>query len=258
MTKLTAGRARLHAPLFFLALGLAFAPISAFAQNYVFDSASVYARASAQADGVAATGYFDAEQCNPGCSGTKLSSSGFKDSGKATQTFADAKASGSSTNSTTATTNGANGVSLTIKDVGHAEAFGLAGTGYASSPFPYKGPDQPWFDGANMSMAWKVNKNSTLKVNNLKWTTSTTLNGGTGFAEASWTITVTTQCCGIVIATYDQETNGSTFNADIPANTVVKISWSATTGAKAAFDPVNGATSATADASVTGSLTIGP
>jgi len=259
MTRLKVDRARLRAPLFVLvALVLAFVPISAFAQNYAFDSASVYARASSQADGVAGGSYTVAEQCNPGCNGGKLSSAGFKDSGLSKQIFLNATAKGTATNNTTATTDANNGVTLTISDLAHAEAFGLGNDGYASSPFPYKGPDQPWFDGATMFMAWKGNKNSTLRVNNLVGKTTLDVNGGQHFENGSWTITVTTQCCGIVIATYDQETNGSTFNADIPANTVVKISWAAQAGAKAAYDNVLQKVAwAKIDASVTGTVTIG-
>jgi hypothetical protein len=255
MTKLAFHRIRPPAPVFLLALGLAFVPISAFAQNYVFDSAGVYAKASAQADGVAGTGYFDSEQCAPGCTGAKLSAAGFKDTGTAIKMFADADADGTARNKTTATTDAAKGISLSISCDGHAEANTYAPNGYASSPFPYKGEDAPWFDGTNMFMAWKVNKASTLKVTGLKAETTQTVDGGQFFVVASWTITVSAQGGG-VIATYTQDVNGSTFNADIPANTVVKISWTARAGAKAAFGP--GPTSANVDASVSGSLTIGP
>src|SRR5262252_1925130 len=117
MAKLSFHRIRPRAPGFLLALGLAFVPISVFAQNYVFDSASVYSRASCQADGVAGAAYTDAEQCNPGCNGSKLSSAGFADTFKSEKIFLNATAQGTVTNNTTATTDANNGVSLTISDV---------------------------------------------------------------------------------------------------------------------------------------------
>src|SRR5262249_11884352 len=159
------------------------------------------ARALASADGVGAPAYTVAEQCTPGCNGTRLSSSGFKDTGMVVKNApnGDAGSMGSSTNSTSATTDANKGVSLSISSNGHAQALALAAGGWAASPFPYKGPDMPWFDGTNMSMAWKVNTESTLRVNNLKGVINPTINGGQFFATASWTITVTTQCCGIVI-----------------------------------------------------------
>jgi len=260
MTKVTFSRPRLSAPRFLLALGLALAPISAFAQNYVFDSASVNAKATATADGVfAATNYFVAEQCAPGCNGAKLSAAGFKDTGFVVKNApnGDAGSSATVTNNTTATTDPAKGVTLNISSLVHAQALAIANPGWAATPLPYKGPDQPWFDGTHMWMAWKVNKNSTLTVTNLTGIETPVLDGGQYFATGEWTITVTTQCCGIVIATYDEETDGNTFNAAIPANTIVTVSWSSTAGAKTAYDAVkNKATSAKVDVSVTGSVTI--
>ena len=162
-------------------------------------------------------------------------------------------AKGESQNSTTASTDGSAGIKLSISSIATAFAEANYSNGYAHSPAVYK-PDLIC-NGTFMSMSWNVDTNSSLTVTNMVSSAYTKMVGGTAWAVAMWSITVES-AAGEVLAQYSAN-NGPSFTAPIPANTVVRVYWIATTGAKASgsYSQQN---TAFGQASVSGQIAITP
>lgn len=252
--RLHLGRRLPFMPTLTVPLAIVLVPCSVFGQvsNYVFNSGGVSSSATSMSNGTYGTGYL--------VSGS-VGSSGFTDNGESKIDTKDSSgniisaAKGTSQNATKAFTS-ALGVTLDISSVASsfADAENYYYT-YASSAGIYKPPT--WHDGTGMSMAWNVNIASTLTATSLHGATSEVLNGGTAFEDASWTITVMTPS-GSILAIYDELTNGSSFSVRIPANTIVWIQWQAITDAKASSNLFVSSQSASASASVTGTVAITP
>ena len=244
---------------FTVPLAIVLVPGSVLGQsNYVFNSGGVTSTATSMSNGIYGKGYGVSGTCNGTTCTGGLSPSGFKDNGHSSiDTITPSGeiaslADGTTQNATTATTGGL--VHLSISSSASSLAEGNYNPGWASSAEIYKPPT--WHDGTGMFMAWNVYIASTLTVSNLKGSQYKVENGGTAFADAGWNITVETPS-GTILATYDQQTNGTSFTAQIPANTIVTIGWHAITSAKAECGWFSAA-SASGSASVTGTVIIGP
>jgi hypothetical protein len=226
--------------------------------NYRFNMGSVSSTATSMSNGSYGAPYTNSGTCiGTSCSGG-LSGSGYHDDGSSTIDTVDgygeiiSSAKGESQNNTTASTSDSAGINLSISSVATAYATANYSGGYAQSPAVYK---MPFRDGTSMSMAWHIYIGSTLTVTNLKAFAQTNLQGGTGFATANWIITVQ-ELNGTIVAQYTQDNSGSSFTAQIPANTIVTIGWTTQCGAKTSYNW--GATSAYSMASVIGQVSITP
>jgi hypothetical protein len=238
---------------------LATAPGSARGQNYRFNMASMSSTATSNADGVFGTPYNASGSCiGTSCSGG-VSASGYHDDGSSSINTVDsngeilALAKGTSQNNTTASTADGSGINLSISTTSSALAEANYSGSWAQSPAVYKAPFR---DGTSMWMSWRVNTASYLNVTNLVGSTGSNLQGGgTGWATATWLITVQL-ADGTIVAQYNQANSGSTFYAQIPANTIVTIGWSAFTAAKAVYG--SKPSSASTMSAVVGTIAITP
>jgi len=221
-----------------LALGVAVAPPSLSGQsNYRFNVAGVSSTATSMSNGSYGAPYSASGTCvGSSCSGG-LSASVYHDDGSSTIDTVDGHgeivslAKGESQNNTTASTADGSGINLSISSVSTAFAEANYYSGYAQSPAIYKAPFR---NGTSMYMSWNINASSSMTVSGLTASAATNLQGGTGFATATWLITVQLHD-GTIVAQYNQENSGSNFTVPMPANTVVTIGWSAFTGAKASY-----------------------
>lgn len=242
-----------------LVLLVAMWPARALGQNnYRFNMAGVSSMATSMSNGSYGAPYNVSGTCiGTSCTGG-LSGSGYHDDGSSTIDTLDgygeiiSLAKGESQNNTTASTSDAAGINLSISSVSTSFAEANYSGGYAQSPAVYK---SPFHDGSSMWMSWHIYVGSTLTVTNLKGSASTNQQGGSAWAIATWLVTVQL-LDGTIVAQYNEENSGSSFTAQIPANTLVTIGWRATTGAKAVYSW--GATSAAATAVVSGQISITP